>query len=92
MPNELNSIARKLQTAGDPNRIKILCTIFDTKKLCVTDLAEKLNLSVATVSHHLQKLADEGMLEPIREGKMICYQLNETEFIKDLKNFICKYK
>lgn len=88
----LEVLARRLQIASDPSRIKILCKIFDKKKICVSDIADQLDMSVAIVSHHLQKLTEEDILEPLRDGKMVCYELKESEFINDLKNFICKYK
>lgn len=88
----LELLAKRLQAASDPSRIKILCKIFDRKKICVSDIADQLDMSVAIVSHHLQKLAEEDIVQPIREGKMVCYELQENEFIRDLKKLICKYK
>lgn len=88
----LNELAQVLRTAGDENRLKILCVIFSTKKVCVTDIAEKLDLSVAIVSHHLQVLSKDGLVFPVREGKKVCYELPKGQFVKDLKKFICKYK
>ena len=88
----LNELAKLMRTAGDENRLKILCIIFSKKKVCVSDIAEELGLSVAIVSHHLQVMSKEGLAVPIREGKRICYELPKGEFVKDLKKFICKYK
>ena len=88
----LNDIAKLMRTAGDPSRLKILCIIFSKKKVCVGDIAEELNLSIAIVSHHLQVMSKEKLLIPVREGKRICYELPEDQFVNDLKKFICKYK
>ncbi len=85
-------ISKKLQVAGDSNRLKILCYIFKVKRACVSDIAKKLKLSIATVSHHLQILAIENLLISDREGKKICYSLSKVDFMRDLKNLICKYK
>lgn len=89
---KIEQLAKKLQTAGDLNRLKILCYIFSAKKACVSEIAKKLDMSVATTSHHLQALAKEDLLQPAREGKMICYTLGGAEVTADLKKFICKYK
>lgn len=88
----LNELAKLMRTAGDESRLKILCVIFNEDKVCVSDIAKKLDLSVAIVSHHLQVMSKEGLAVPVREGKRICYQLPKKPFIKDLKKFICKYK
>ena len=88
----LNDLAKLMRTAGDESRLKILCIIFGEKKVCVSDIAKKLKMSVAIVSHHLQVMGKEGLVTSIREGKRICYELPQKPFIQDLKKFICKYK
>ncbi|KKP59556.1 MAG: Regulatory protein ArsR [Candidatus Magasanikbacteria bacterium GW2011_GWC2_34_16] len=89
---DLKVLAKRLQAASEPTRLQILCLIFGKEKVCVSEIAKKLKLSVAIVSHHLQALYKEGILNPEREGKRICYILAETDFVNDLKNLICKYK
>jgi len=88
----LNELALLLRTAGDESRLKILCIIFDHKKVCVSDIADELDMSVAIVSHHLKVMAREELVIPMREGKRICYLLPHEPFVGDLKKFICKYK
>jgi DNA-binding transcriptional ArsR family regulator len=88
----LNELAKLMRTAGDESRLKILCVIFGKEKVCVSDIAEDLDMSVAIVSHHLQVMAKEGLVVSTREGKRICYELPKGSFVKDLKKFICKYK
>lgn len=88
----LNVLAKLMRTAGDESRIKILCTIFNNKKVCVSDIAQELHMSVAIVSHHLLVMSREGMLVPMRKGKKVCYELKKSPFVSDLKKFICKYK
>jgi len=89
---KIELLSRRLQTAGDPSRLRILCHIFNVRKACVSDIAEELSISMAGVSHHLQALAGEGLLESKREGKRICYELSDADFVADLKKFICKYR
>lgn len=87
----LNDLASHLLVIGDPSRLKILCVIFNTKKACVSEIAKRLNMSVAIVSHHLRTLAGENIVIPKREGKKVCYLVANKPLIKDLKNLICKY-
>ena len=88
----LNELAKLMRIAGDESRLKILCIIFSKKKVCVSDIAKELGVSVAIVSHHLQVMSQEKLLVPSREGKRICYELPKDPFVSDLKKFICKYK
>ncbi len=88
---KIELLAVKLQTAGDPNRLKILCYIFNVKKACVSDIAKHLKMNVAIISHHLQALSRENLLESDREGKRICYSLSKSEIVSDLQKFICKH-
>ncbi len=90
--NNMKILARRLKIVGDPSRIKILCLIFNNHKMCVSDIAKELKMSIAIVSHHLQFLAKEGLLERSREGKNICYLFTKDNLNLDLKKFICKYK
>ena len=88
----LNELAKLMRTAGDESRLKILCIIFGKKKVCVSDMAEELDMGVAIVSHHLQVMSKQGLVVPIREGKRICYELPKDDFVMDLKKFVCKHK
>lgn len=89
---DLQDIATFLRTAGDIGRLKILCVIFATKDICVSDIAKRLNMSVAITSHHLKVMARMGLLTAKRSGKRICYELPKAPFVGDLKRLICKYK
>jgi len=88
----LNELAKRMRTAGDESRLKILCVIFEKKGVCVSDIATILDMSIASVSHHLQVMFRGGLVIPIRQGKRICYELPKGSFISDLKKFVCKYK
>lgn len=90
--DKIRVLAKKFKTVSDPSRLRILCLIFNGQKMCVSEIAKELKMSVAIASHHLQALGKEGLLERGREGKNICYLLSKNELNSDLKKFICKYK
>jgi len=91
IPTDLEHLASMFQTIGDANRMRILCRIFVTKNACVSDIAEGLGLSVAVTSYHLKALADEGLLEPKRDGKRVCYAPAKTTMFSDIKKLICRH-
>lgn len=90
--DNLKNIVEIFRAAGDEHRIKILCEIFEERGLCVSDIAEKFGLSVATTSHHLKAMEKGGLLSAVRLGKKVCYRLSEESLVGDLKKIICKYK
>ncbi len=81
--------ARQLALAGDPTRIRIFCLLYERKEACVTEIAERLGMSVASISHHLQMLKDNDLLEAERMGSTICYRVAQNDFTRNLKRLVC---
>jgi len=89
LTRDLTRKARLLEIAGDETRIRILCLMFEYGKACVSEIAESLNMSVASISHHLQIMRDNGYFTTERIGNSVCYILVKNEFIDGLKEVIC---
>jgi DNA-binding transcriptional ArsR family regulator len=87
----LNVLAQYMKTAGDASRIRIICYLMRSGEVCVSDIARDLKMSVATTSHHLQVMAKEELVTPVRNGKRVCYKLPKTALMNGLKKFICTY-
>lgn len=81
--------ARLLSLAGDETRIRILCFLFEYDEGCVSDIAESLDVSINTVSHHLRIMKDVGLVESERMGVNICYKIIRDDFVKSLEKAIC---
>ena len=81
---------RLLSLAGDETRIRILCFLFEYEEGCVSDIAESLDVSINTVSHHLRMMKDVGLVESERMGVNICYKIVRDEFVKNLERAICE--
>ena len=62
---------------ADKNRLKILSTLleFGTGACCVCDFESTLRLSQPTVSYHLKRLTDVGLLEREKRGTFAYYRL-----------------
>lgn len=89
LTSALRERSRFLALAGDETRIRILCFLFEYGEACVSDIAESVDASVNSVSHHLRLMKDNGLLESERMGTSICYKLVKSEFINNLKKAIC---
>ena len=64
---------RILSKFTDNKQINIIFYLLAVEELCVCDIACLLNLSMASASHHLRKLANQNILDTRREGKIIYY-------------------
>jgi ArsR family transcriptional regulator len=61
--------AKVFKALGDPSRVRILNLLMTADEpVCVCDLTPRLELSQPTVSFHLKKLLDAGLLEREQRG------------------------
>jgi ArsR family transcriptional regulator len=71
---ELASIYRAL---GDPTRIQIIHILAAAADpVCVCDFTAAFDLGQPTISHHLAKLREAGIVTSFRRGIWAFYQLN----------------
>lgn len=80
----LFDLAELFKIFGDSNRIRILYALSGTE-LCVSDIAQVLNLSASAVSHQLRILKSSKLVRCRREGKIIFYMLDD-EHVSDIIN------
>lgn len=71
----LSHIAELFKGFADPTRVHILCLLMAEGELCVTDIAEKVDLSQSAISHQLKSLKQMHLIRFRREGKNILYSL-----------------
>jgi ArsR family transcriptional regulator len=68
---EAKATAELFRALADPARVRILNVLATTAEpVCVCHLVDPLRLSQPTVSHHLKKLVDAGLLEREQRGKV----------------------
>jgi ArsR family transcriptional regulator len=73
---EAEATAAVFAALADPARVKIVNQLARAGNCCVCDLVEPLGVSQPTVSHHLKKLADAGLLDREQRGTWAYYSLN----------------
>jgi ArsR family transcriptional regulator len=74
---EADGTAALFRALGDPARVRIVNVLATSDEaVCVCNLTEPLRLSQPTVSHHLKKLVDAGLLEREQRGKWAYYSIN----------------
>lgn len=79
LPNEdcTNKLALYFQNFADQTRIKILSAL-SIQDLCVNDMSKILNINQTTISHQLKTLKDQGLVDYVRDGKILTYRLRSS--------------
>lgn len=60
---------------SDPTRLKIFQILFKKEARCVGDLVEMLDQPQPTISRHLNHLKKLGILECVRDGTWMWYEV-----------------
>jgi ArsR family transcriptional regulator, arsenate/arsenite/antimonite-responsive transcriptional repressor len=67
---DADATAALFRALGDPARVRIVNLLASSgEPVCVCDLVDALGLAQPTVSHHLRKLVEAGLLEREERGK-----------------------
>ena len=70
--------ARLFRALGDPARVKIVNALArQDEPVCACEFEPALGLAQPTVSHHLKRLTDAGLLEREQRGRWAYYSLSE---------------
>ena len=73
---ETESAAAVFKALGDPARVRILNLVATSDvPVCACNLLEPLGLTQPTVSHHLKKLTEAGLVERQQRGKWAYFSL-----------------
>lgn len=64
---------------ADPTRLRII-KLLEKKKMCVCELTAVLKIKQSSVSHHLKILKDAGLVNDVRSGQWIDYELAIEEY------------
>lgn len=68
--------AAKLRVLGDPTRMRVIEILMDGPR-CVHELMSILRIEQSLLSHHLRVMRDADLVEGVRAGKAVRYQLAE---------------
>ena len=75
-PKVLENLGEFFKVLTDPTRLRILYAL-GAGELCVFDLSVSTGASVSSVSHHLAALKRVRLVKGRREGRIICYSLDD---------------
>ena len=92
---EAAATAELFRALADPARVRIVNALATADEpVCACEFEPALGLSQPTVSHHLKKLTDVGLLEREQRGKWAYFSLKRDAVeklaaIADLKGVCC---
>jgi len=92
---EAAATAEVFKALADPARVRIVNVLATSAApVCVCNLVEPLGLSQPTVSHHLRRLVDAGLLEREQRGRWAYYALRPESVqtlmaVVDMKGACC---
>lgn len=79
---EAGRISGVLKALADPMRLRLLSHVAaqGCQAVCACDLTEDLGISQPTVSHHMKKLVDAGLLTREQRGRWAHYSVIPEAF------------
>jgi ArsR family transcriptional regulator len=92
---EASATADVFRALADPSRVRIVNVLATSgEPVCVCHLIEPLGLSQPTVSHHLRKLMDAGLLDRDQRGRWAYFSLRPEAVerlaaVVDMKGVCC---
>jgi ArsR family transcriptional regulator len=94
--DEAQATAALFKALADPARVRIinLLATGGGEPVCICHLTEPLGLSQPTVSHHMKRLLDAGLVEREQRGKWAFFSLKtdaveKLAVVADLKGACC---
>jgi ArsR family transcriptional regulator len=77
--DEAETAARMFKALGDPVRLRLFTSVASHEggEACVCDISD-VGVSQPTVSHHLKKLKDAGLLTSERRGTWVYYRVEPS--------------
>ena len=94
--DEAEATADIFRALGDPARVRIVNLLATSDEpVCACEIVPAIGLAQPTVSHHLKKLTDSGLLEREQRGKWAYVSLNADALrtlaaVADLKGVCCR--
>ncbi|MHA1965842.1 MAG: ArsR/SmtB family transcription factor [Candidatus Thorarchaeota archaeon] len=74
---ELDDVIDIFRALSDHSRVRIIAALTRQESLCVSDIAELLEMPISRVSHHLSTLKMLGFVRSKQEGKQVFYGIDD---------------
>jgi ArsR family transcriptional regulator len=85
----LELAASRFALLADPTRLRVVSVLHDAGEVSVGGLAELTGVPVASVSQHLNRLAQGGIVARRRHGTSVLYRIDDPT-IEALCDIVCE--
>ncbi len=77
-PRWAESTATVLKALSDPTRLTMMAALWKAEApICICDFTGSLELSQPTISHHMAKLKEAGLVDSEKHGIWVYYRLGD---------------
>jgi ArsR family transcriptional regulator, arsenate/arsenite/antimonite-responsive transcriptional repressor len=88
--HSIQQVSHVLKLLGDKTRLTMM-RILEQRECCVCEFLEVFDMSQPSISQHLRKLKDAGLVQEERRGQWIYYSLNTKTGLYNLVVDILKH-
>jgi DNA-binding transcriptional ArsR family regulator len=74
---EIYNVVAMFKALSDPTRLRIISVLTQKRSICVSDIAQLLDMSISRVSHHLGLLEKLGFTRHKQDGKQVYYTIDD---------------
>ncbi|GAC1507267.1 MAG: metalloregulator ArsR/SmtB family transcription factor [Candidatus Dormibacteraceae bacterium] len=73
-----NQTSELMKALADPTRLTMIASLWKAEEpICICDFTAGLGLSQPTISHHMAKLKDAGLVDSEKRGIWMYYRVRE---------------
>ena len=79
-----------MKALADPTRLTMMASLWKARApICICDFTAGLDLSQPTISHHMARLKQAGLVESTKQGIWIYYRLR-ADLAADTRNLLAQ--
>ena len=91
-PEKIEQTSEILKALADPTRLQMMLSLRDAKEpVCICDFTATFDISQPTVSHHMSRLREAGLVSVQRDGQRRRYELR-SEPLADVDAWLAPYR
>lgn len=76
------------EALGDQGRFRMFRLLMECHDLCVTDIANVFGISISATSQQLKILERVGLVQKIRMGQMVCYEIKDDPATRRIRQLL----
>jgi len=76
--DDARQLAERFKLLSDPSRLRIIYALLEGGDVCVSDLAELVEVSESATSHQLRQLRLAGLVRARKQGREVFYRVADS--------------